>query len=58
LKLTKILNTLASEPKYNRKIVETDVKLIPLTHIHDQSLFGLGTDTSIKSGGIKLVLLG
>jgi len=28
----------------------------PKTHIHDHSLFWLGTDTSIKSGGIKFVL--
>jgi hypothetical protein len=26
------------------------------THIHDRSLSGLGTGTSIKGGGIKLVL--
>ena len=26
------------------------------THIHDHSLSGLGTGTSIKGGGIKLVL--
>ena len=28
----------------------------PKTHIHDRSLSWLGTGTSIKSGGVKLVL--
>jgi len=30
----------------------------PKTQIDDRSLFWLGTGTSIKSGGVKLVLLG
>jgi hypothetical protein len=29
-----------------------------LTQIHDRSLFWLGTDTSIKSGGVKLFFFG
>jgi hypothetical protein len=29
----------------------------PSTQIHDRSLSWLGTGTSIKSGGVKLVLL-
>ena len=28
----------------------------PITHIHDRSISWLGTDTSIKSGGVKLSL--
>jgi hypothetical protein len=43
-------------PKSIRKIVETDPKSILLTHIHDRSLSWIGTGTSIKSGGVKLVL--
>ena len=37
------------------KIVETGKIDTPYTHIHDHSLSWLGTDTSIKCGGDKLV---
>ena len=40
----------------NRKTVDKEAKSIPLTHIHDRWLSYLGTNTSISSGGIKLVL--
>jgi len=40
--------------KFNRKIVERD-KIDTVTQIHDRSLSWLGTGTSIKSGGVKLV---
>ena len=44
-------------PKSKRKIREKEIKSIPsYTHIHDCSLSWLGTDPSIKSGGVKLVL--
>ena len=33
-----------------------DVKSIPLTQIHNRSLSWIGTGTSIKSDGIKIVL--
>jgi hypothetical protein len=44
--------------KSNWIIVETEVNLIQLfyTHIHDHPLSWLGTDISIKSGRVKLVL--
>jgi hypothetical protein len=42
-------------PKSNRKIVTRDKIDIPNTQIHDCSLICLGTGTSIKSGGVKLV---
>ena len=42
----------------NRKIVETETKSIPpSTHINDSTLYWLGENTSIRSGGVKLVLL-
>ena len=37
-------------------IVERSRLDTPNTHIHDDTLFLLGTDTSIKGGGVKLVL--
>jgi hypothetical protein len=42
-------------PKSNRKIVTRDKIDIPNTQMHDCSLICLGTGTSIKSGGVKLV---
>ena len=42
---------------FNKKIVERGQIEATNTQIHDRSLFWLGTDTSIKSGGVKLVLL-
>ena len=41
---------------FNRKIVERDEIDTYNAQIHDNSLFGLGTGTSIKSGGVRLVL--
>jgi len=40
----------------NSKIVERGKIDTPNTHIHDCSLSLLSTGTSIKSGGVKLVL--
>ena len=37
-------------------MVETEAESIPITYIHDRSLFLLDTDTSMQSGGVKLVL--
>ena len=48
--------TVRTVPKSNRKIVETEALLIPPTDVHDHPLSWLGTDTSIKSGGVKLAL--
>ena len=46
-------HTVVTVPKYNRKTI---VKIITSNvHIHDRPLSRLGTDTSIKSGGYKLV---
>ena len=43
--------------KFNRKIVErSKIDKSKITQIYDRSLSWLGTGTSIKSGGIKLVL--
>ena len=39
----------------NRKIVDRDKIETTNTQIHDGTLFWLGTGTSIKSGGVKLV---
>ena len=48
--------TLGTIPKSNRKIVEKG-KIDNLnTPVHDRSLSWLGAYTSIKSGGVKLVL--
>ena len=43
-------------PKSNRKIVERMKIDTRITQIHDGSLSTLGTATSIKRGGVKLVL--
>jgi hypothetical protein len=55
--LNKIKNqkyhTVRTVPKSNRKIVESGK--IDTLNIHDRSLYWLGTGTSIKSGGIKLI---
>jgi hypothetical protein len=52
-------NTTLSEHFQNaiEKTVEKDKIDTPSTQIHDRSLSWLGTGTSIKSGGVKLVLL-
>jgi hypothetical protein len=44
-------------PKSNRKFVERGKIDTPNTYIHDCSLSWSRTDTSIKSGGVKLDLL-
>ena len=41
----------------NIKVVERDKIDISNTQIHDRSLSCLGTGTSIKNGGVKLVFL-
>ena len=43
-------------PKSNIKIVERDKSGSPNTQLHYRSFFWLGTDTVLKSGGVKLVL--
>ena len=49
-------HTVGTIPKSNTKIVENDKIVAPNTQIHDRSLSWLGTDISIKSGRVKLVL--
>ena len=41
-------NTVGNLPKFNRRIVERDEIDTSNAQIHDNSLFGLGTGTSIK----------
>jgi len=55
--MTKKHHTVGTVPKPNRKIPERDIIDTPNTQIHDCSLSWLGTDISIISGGVKLVLL-
>jgi hypothetical protein len=43
---------LGTIPKSNIKIVERGETDAPYTQIHDRSLACLGTDISIKSGGV------
>ena len=43
--------------KCNQNTIENGKINTPKTYIHDQSLSWLGTDTSIKSDKVKLVLL-
>ena len=52
----KMYHTFRKFRKFNRKIVERIKIDTPITQIYDLSLSWLGTGTSIKSGGIKLVL--
>ena len=42
--------------KQTRKIVDRDKIDTPNIQIHDRSLSWISTGTSIKSGGVKLVL--
>ena len=50
-------NTVGTIPKSKIKVIERG-KIDPInTQKHDRSLFWLGAGTSIKSGGVKLVLL-
>ena len=48
--------TVVTIPKSIKIIVERCHFDTPNTHIHDNSLFLLGTDTSITGVGVKLVL--
>jgi hypothetical protein len=48
--------TSATVPKSNRKFIERGNIDITNTQLHDRSLSWLGTGTSMKSGGVKLVL--
>jgi hypothetical protein len=48
--------TIGTIPNSNIKIVERGKIDTPNTHINDRPLSWLGTGTTIKSGGIKLVL--
>jgi hypothetical protein len=48
--------TVGMVPKPNIKIVERRTIDTPNTQIHDRPLSWLGTGTSIKSAGVKLVL--
>jgi len=50
-------HTVGIIPKSNIKILERGKIDTSNTQIHDRSLSLLGTDTSIKSGGVKLVVL-
>jgi len=43
--------------KFNTKNVESVTIDTPNIQIHDSTLSWLGTGTSIKSGGVKLVVL-
>jgi hypothetical protein len=54
LKIKKIKNIMLSEQlKTYRKHVETEKKLIFLTHIYDRSLIWLSSGTSMKSSGVE-----
>ena len=56
---TKKTHTVGTIPKSNTciKIEERGKMYTLIIQIHDRSLSRLGTDTSIKDGGVKLVLL-
>ena len=49
-------HTVGTTPKSYIKIVERDTIKPTNIPIHDHSLSRFDTDTSIKSGGVKLVL--
>ena len=48
-------HTYSTAPKSNRKITQISKIDTANTQIHNPSLPGLGTTTSIKGGGVKLV---
>ena len=50
------MHTVGTVPKYNRTVVERGNIDTLNTEIHDRLPSWLGTDTSIKGGGVKLVL--
>ena len=43
-------------PESNREIIERDQIGTPNMQIHDRSFYWVSTGTSIKNGGVKLVL--
>jgi len=49
-------HTTRTAPKTNRKLVERCKIITTNIHLHDHSLSFLCASTSIKSGGVKLVL--
>ena len=49
-------HTVGTVPKFKNNIVERDKIDTTNTQIHDRSLSWLDTDTSIKTGEVKLVL--
>jgi len=49
-------HTVGTVPKFKNNIEERDKIDTTNTQIHDRSLSWLGTDTSIKTGEVKLVL--
>ena len=53
---SKKYHTFGTIPKSNIKIAERSKIDIPNPQVHDCSFSWLGTCTSIKSGGVKLVL--
>ena len=53
---TKIYHTVGTIPKSQCIIVDKEKIDTPNTQIHDCSVSWLDTDTSIKSGAVKLVL--
>jgi len=54
----KIYHTVGTIPTSNIKIVERGTIDTPNTQIHDRPCYWIGTGTSIKCGGVKLVLWG
>jgi len=60
MKNTKETNicTVRADTKSNRKIVETASKSDACTHIHDLSLYRLGTGTSLKKWRGKISFMG
>ena len=51
----KTYHIVGTVPKSNKKIVKGGKIDTPNTHTHESSLSWLGTDTSIKSGRVKIV---
>ena len=49
--------TVETVPKPNRKIIERSNIDTLNTQIHDHSLSWLGTDTSIQSGGVRIIVI-
>ena len=49
--------TVETVPQSYRKFVDRGKIDTTKTYIHDHSISSLGTDTSMKSGGVQLVIL-